>query len=257
MVHIIDGRSSKFGILTGGACPHRLYAVCISLTLNLRASQVSTGDPAKPPLPDLSFPVKLALVGQPFSGKTTLAQEVTQSQGLALIDPVALVTAAVAAADDFVPPVPTDAAADGAETSAFLSPTKPAAEATFQEGAGEYLLTQLTRLERSRSIRTQTPHKPDPPYPLPHPHVRTAAHRLWGGGIPGLTDCVSLNDAGEGEALPPPVEQEELPPRQIVLGRLAKAALQVRLPASHALSALHPLALFTHTMEDPGGSRLL
>jgi len=68
--------------------------------------KVSTGDPAKPPLPDLSFPVKLAVVGQPFSGKTTLAQQVSGEQGLALIDPVALVTAAVAAADDFVPPAP-------------------------------------------------------------------------------------------------------------------------------------------------------
>jgi adenylate kinase family enzyme len=124
----------------------------------------------------LSFPVKLAVVGHPFSGKTTLAQQVSSEQGLALIDPVALVTAAVAAADDFVPPPPADpqTAAEGGGgdgSSAFLSPTRPSVEGGFNATSDE-----------------------------------------------------------ADDRLPLPLEQEELPPRKIVLGRLAKAALQDAAP---------------------------
>ena len=72
-------------------------------------------------LPTLPFPLKLAVVGAPFSGKTSVAQDLAKKHNLKLLDVESLVAEAVQAATEYVappPPAPPPPAAEGEEAPA-------------------------------------------------------------------------------------------------------------------------------------------
>ena len=63
---------------------------------------------AEPPPPDaapaLDLPVRMAVVGGPFTGKTTLAQALAEAQSATVIVPENLVQAALLAAAQYIEP---------------------------------------------------------------------------------------------------------------------------------------------------------
>lgn len=63
---------------------------------------------AEPPPPDaapaLDLPVRMAVVGGPFTGKTTLAQALAEAQNATVIVPENLVQAALLAAAQYIEP---------------------------------------------------------------------------------------------------------------------------------------------------------
>ena len=69
--------------------------------------KITIKEPVPAQLPNLFFPVKLSVLGQPFSGKTTQALRLAEEHGLELIDPEELVQKAVTEAELFDPkPIP-------------------------------------------------------------------------------------------------------------------------------------------------------
>ena len=80
-------------------------------------------------LPSLPFPLKLAVVGAPFSGKTRVAQDLAKRHNLKLLDVELLVAEAVKAATEYVappPPAPPPPAAEGEDAPAVeASPEVP------------------------------------------------------------------------------------------------------------------------------------
>jgi len=97
--------------------------------------KLTISDPEPPVLPDLSFPVKLAVLGRPFSGKTSTAKALAEAHDLALFDPELVVAAAVeaAAAADAPQPPPEEGSAP-AEAEAEARPRSPAQEAQLMLG---------------------------------------------------------------------------------------------------------------------------
>lgn len=49
-----------------------------------------------PPIPD--YPIKLAVIGAPFSGKTTVARQLAEALGLKVLSPVSVMDEAIRAA---------------------------------------------------------------------------------------------------------------------------------------------------------------
>jgi hypothetical protein len=81
--------------------------------------------PLRPDMPNL--PLKLAVVGAPFSGRTTTAQHLARTFHLAYLAPADLVSEAIRAADEW------DAGAPGREAAAAEAAAAAAAAAA---GAG-------------------------------------------------------------------------------------------------------------------------
>lgn len=55
----------------------------------------------------LSMPIKMMIVGGPFTGKTTLANRLAQAYHTTVLDPESLLKAAMQAAESYVQPEPT------------------------------------------------------------------------------------------------------------------------------------------------------
>eukprot|EP00854_Cymbomonas_tetramitiformis_P007823 gene7823-9291_t len=62
---------------------------------------ITTTDPLPPALPDLEFPIKLCLLGDPFAGKTFVSQKLADHLTLPLLEPEALVATAIEEADRY------------------------------------------------------------------------------------------------------------------------------------------------------------
>ena len=72
----------------------------------VHAVRVRAQQPPKMQDAELTVPVRVAIVGGPFTGKTTLAQSLAEANRAALLEPEALISAAIAAAEAYVTPEP-------------------------------------------------------------------------------------------------------------------------------------------------------
>jgi hypothetical protein len=93
-----------------------------SAVFQLTLAALVTNFRKPPPLPDSKFDARLAIVGAPFSGKTTAAKKVAETHGLVLITPDDLLREAVIEAQEWVH-------ARRAETEAAETAEEAAAEA--------------------------------------------------------------------------------------------------------------------------------
>jgi adenylate kinase family enzyme len=96
------GQGGEPGLPIGFNLP---LGVAVSDLVSTVTPKVLPGD-----LPDLPFPLRLAVVGAPFSGKTTVAQDLAKRFKLQLLDVEELVQRAVKAAEQYVAPEPIPAA---------------------------------------------------------------------------------------------------------------------------------------------------
>ncbi|CAG9461598.1 unnamed protein product [Pedinophyceae sp. YPF-701] len=120
----------------GAAEPPRTLAGVLH---ELLEGSVAADAPPLPTPPDLTtMPVKLAVVGAPFSGKSTIAREIAVEHQLAVITPEDVVEAALAAAEAYVPPSAVGDGSDAAaEPEASGDAAAPEGDGTEEGGAAE------------------------------------------------------------------------------------------------------------------------
>ncbi|KAL6765964.1 protein associated with central pair microtubule complex [Haematococcus lacustris] len=133
----------------GGPIGHNARLAAIVAELD----QLAATPPEPLLLPNLAdLPLKLAVVGAPFSGKTTVAQELSKRFKLQVLEPEAMVAEAMAAADKWAaaggssaatpgPPPPADSLSP---TSRSSSPSKVPSAAVAASQSADQLSTRVS-----------------------------------------------------------------------------------------------------------------
>lgn len=172
------------------ACQHAARSTPAAASLHHLLHHVA---PQVHELPNLALPLKLAVIGAPFSGKSAVAVHLADKYGLKYITPEVLVLEAVQAAESYVPPAPEPPAEEGGEPVVAPVPAKvtlgAAARASLAKGdtVADEVLVQLVAIAINEA-HDYIPASKEPPPPPPPPAGKAAPAK------------------GKAAAPPPPVE---------------------------------------------------